>query len=296
MQDRVRQHRVGQESVGQGSGVAGGPSSGSDVAADDIRSSATEQQPENTAPGAPTAERSAPHTPGDGADDGADDRAGAVTDTTERAGPPAGATGSEAAGGEAAGGDVAELERVRRELAERTADLQRVSAEYANFRRRVERDREGAVAAAKAQVAGELLTVLDDLERAAAHGDLTGPFKVVADGLVGALHRVGLTAFGVEGDAFDPSVHEAVAHRSSSEVTGPTVTAVMRRGYRFGERVLRPAMVEVTDVDFDSDSERGSGPDRDPGPDHHLGPEPGPNTDRGDRGGNPGGKARPQEA
>jgi molecular chaperone GrpE len=165
--------------------------------------------------------------------------------------------GADAAGAEAVGGDTAELDRVRRELEERTADLQRVSAEYANYRRRVERDREGTVSGAKAQVAGELLTVLDDVERASAYGDLTGPFKVVADRLTETLHRVGLTPFGAEGDAFDPSVHEAVAHETSGAVTGPTVTTVMRRGYRFGERVLRPAMVAVTDADPDAPASGG---------------------------------------
>jgi molecular chaperone GrpE len=145
-----------------------------------------------------------------------------------------------------------ELTRLRTELDERTADLKRVSAEYTNYRRRVERDREATVTGAKAQVAGELLTVLDDVERAGAHGDLTGPFKVVADRLTETLTRAGLAGFGEVGDAFDPSVHEAVAHGTSAEVDGPTVTTVMRRGYRFGEKVLRPAMVEVTDHDPDA--------------------------------------------
>jgi molecular chaperone GrpE len=145
-----------------------------------------------------------------------------------------------------------ELTKLRTDLDERTGDLQRVSAEYANYRRRVDRDRESTVAAAKAQVASELLTVLDDVERAKAHGDLTGPFKVVADRLTESLNRIGLTSFAEVGDAFDPSVHEAVASASSADVDGPTVTTVMRRGYRFGEKVLRPAMVEVTDHDPDA--------------------------------------------
>jgi molecular chaperone GrpE len=145
-----------------------------------------------------------------------------------------------------------ELTRLRTELEERTTDLKRVSAEYTNYRRRMDRDREATVAGTKAQMAGELLTVLDDVERASAHGDLTGPFKVVADRLTETLARAGLSGFGEVGDAFDPSVHEAVAHGTSAEVDGPTVTTVMRRGYRFGEKVLRPAMVEVTDHDPDA--------------------------------------------
>jgi molecular chaperone GrpE len=133
------------------------------------------------------------------------------------------------------------------QLDERTADLQRLQAEYANYRKRVDRDRETVVSSAKATVVGELLAVLDDVERAAAHGDLTGAFKAVADKLTATLHRVGLEAFGHENEAFDPSVHEAVQHNTSPDVQGPTVTAVLRRGYRFGERTLRPALVAVTD-------------------------------------------------
>ncbi|MGW5703188.1 nucleotide exchange factor GrpE [Amycolatopsis japonica] len=136
---------------------------------------------------------------------------------------------------------------LEKELAERTADLQRLQAEYANYRKRVDRDREQVVVGAKASVVGDLLPLLDDLERAEQHGDLTGAFKAVGEKLVGSLQRSGLEAFGTEGEPFDPSVHEAVQHSTSPDVTGPTVTVVMRRGYRFGERVLRPAMVGVTD-------------------------------------------------
>lgn len=135
------------------------------------------------------------------------------------------------------------------QLAERTADLQRLSAEYANYRRRVDRDREAVAVSARVQVVSELLTVLDDLDRAALHGDLTGPFKAVADKLVTVVQKQGLEAFGAEGDLFDPAVHEAVQHEAS-DAAGPTVTVVstvMRRGYRVADRVLRPAMVAVTD-------------------------------------------------
>lgn len=142
-----------------------------------------------------------------------------------------------------------ELEALQNQLNERTGDLQRISAEYSNYRRRVERDRQAVIAGAKAQVAGELLTVLDDIERAAAHGDLSGAFKVVADKLVAGLQAHGLEQFGAEGDTFDPEVHEAVQHSTSPDVEGPTVTTVLRSGYRFGDRVLRPAMVAVTDAE-----------------------------------------------
>jgi molecular chaperone GrpE len=135
------------------------------------------------------------------------------------------------------------------EVAERTADLQRLSAEYANYRRRVDRDREAVLVNARAQFVGELLTVLDDVERAGTHGDLRGPFKSVADKLVSVVQKLGLEPFGTEGEPFDPLVHEAVQHESA-DVSGPTVTVlstVMRRGYRIGDRVLRPAMVGVVD-------------------------------------------------
>jgi molecular chaperone GrpE len=136
---------------------------------------------------------------------------------------------------------------VEQQLAERTADLQRLQAEYANYRKRVDRDREAVVATAKASVVNDLLPLLDDLERAEQHGDLTGAFKSVADKLIASLQRSGLESFGTEGEPFDPSVHEAVQHSTSPDVTGPTVTTVLRRGYRFGERTLRAALVGVTD-------------------------------------------------
>jgi molecular chaperone GrpE len=133
------------------------------------------------------------------------------------------------------------------QLEERTADLQRLQAEYANYRKRIDRDREVVITAAKAAVTTELLAVLDDIERAEQHGDLTGAFKSVADKLVATLQRVGLEPFGHDGEPFDPSVHEAVQHTTSPDVSGPTVTAVLRRGYKFGDRLVRAALVAVTD-------------------------------------------------
>jgi molecular chaperone GrpE len=141
----------------------------------------------------------------------------------------------------------AELEALRKELEERTADLQRVTAEYANYRKRVDRDRALVVEQASANVLGALLPVLDDLDRARDHGDLVGPFGAVAEQLTGALTKFGLTVFGAKGDPFDPTRHEAVAHLTSAEVTEPTCIDVMRRGYLLGERLLRPALVAVAD-------------------------------------------------
>ena len=143
------------------------------------------------------------------------------------------------------------VRELQAQLDERTGDLQRLTAEYANYRKRVERDRESVVASAKGSLAGELLSVLDDVERAAAHGDLTGAFKSVAEKLVAVLQRAGLEPFGKDGEPFDPSVHEAVQHDTSPDVAGPTVTAVLRRGYRFADRVVRAALVAVTDHEPD---------------------------------------------
>ncbi|MBB3049821.1 molecular chaperone GrpE [Prauserella isguenensis] len=160
----------------------------------------------------------------------------------ELAGTEVGGAAGEA--GQAASGAESELAQ---QLEERTADLQRLQAEYANYRRRADKEREQLAASGKASLAGDLLPLLDDVERAAQHGDLTGPFKSVADKLVEALEKAGLEPFGAEGDEFDPSVHEAVQHDTSPDVSGPTVTTVLRRGYRFGDRVLREALVAVTD-------------------------------------------------
>ncbi|WP_031465655.1 nucleotide exchange factor GrpE [Sciscionella sediminilitoris] len=150
---------------------------------------------------------------------------------------------------EAAEAGAAPQSDTAKQLEERTADLQRLQAEYANYRRRVERDREVSAVNAKAGLVAELLTVVDDIERAAQHGDLTGAFKSVADKLTGVLQQAGLESFGTENEPFDPNVHEAVQHNTSAEVEGPTVTAVLRRGYRIGEKVVRNAMVAVTDYE-----------------------------------------------
>lgn len=141
----------------------------------------------------------------------------------------------------------AELEALRADLDERTRDLQRVTAEYANYRKRVDRDRTLVTEQATGSVLAALLPILDDLDRAREHGDLVGPFGSVAEQLTTALGKFGLTPFGAEGDPFDPTQHEAVTHQTSAEVTEPTCVQVMRQGYLVGERLLRPALVGVAD-------------------------------------------------
>jgi molecular chaperone GrpE len=169
---------------------------------------------------------------------------------------PAATTSDRAASGEqmaehetpvaeqAAAGGGEDLEK---QLSERTEDLQRVTAEYANYRRRVDRDRSLVVDQAAERFAAQLFPIVDDIERARDHGDLDGAFKVVADRVLGLLDGLGVVAFGAAGDPFDPALHEAVIHDTSSEVTVPTATTVLRQGYRRGDRVLRTAMVAVTD-------------------------------------------------
>ena len=140
-------------------------------------------------------------------------------------------------------GEVTDIEA---QLAERTDDLKRVSAEYANYRRRTERDRQGIIDTAKATVLTKLLPVLDDLDLARQHGDLeTGPLKALGDKLTETLTGLKLEPFGAEGDAFDPEIHEAVQDLSSGE--DKAVGTVLRRGYRVGDRLVRTAMVIIAD-------------------------------------------------
>ena len=128
-----------------------------------------------------------------------------------------------------------------------TADLQRLQAEYANYRKRVERDRAVAHEMATGSVLTELLAVLDDLDRAAEHGELTGGFKAVADHMSAVTNRFGLEKFGTEGDAFDPQIHEALLHETSSDVAVSTASKILQPGYKYKERILRPARVAVTE-------------------------------------------------
>jgi len=128
-----------------------------------------------------------------------------------------------------------------------TADLQRLQAEYANYRKRVDRDRSVAAEFSIAAVLAELLPVLDDLDRAAEHGELTGGFKAVADRITATVERLGLTKFADAPVAFNPEIHEALTHGVSKDVSEPTASKILQPGYKFKERIIRPARVAVTD-------------------------------------------------
>ena len=131
-------------------------------------------------------------------------------------------------------------------LAELTADLQRERAQFANFRRRAAEEKQGSVAYGKQILIDKLLPVLDDLDRAREHGDLeTGPLRAVADKLTAVLNAEGLESFGAAGEEFNPELHEAVQHDGTGD--HPVIGAVYRCGYRLGEKVIRTAMVTVTD-------------------------------------------------
>ena len=130
--------------------------------------------------------------------------------------------------------------------AELLADLQRLQAEFVNYKARVERDREVSRNAAIAEVLRSLLPALDDLTRAEAHGDLEGtPFAAVVAKFRSAGEKFGLKVFGAKGEKFDPELHNALVQTPSPDVTEMTIADVVEPGYMVGDRLLRPAMVAV---------------------------------------------------
>jgi molecular chaperone GrpE len=161
--------------------------------------------------------------------------------------PDAQASGQEP-GATGEGDRVSELEA---SLAERTLDLQRLQAEYVNYKRRVDRDREVVREGATASVLSSLLPVLDDIDRAREHGELEGGFKAVADSFGRIMEGLGLERFGKEGEPFDPRIHEALMHAHAEGIDGPTCTAILQSGYRIGERIIRPARVAVAEPSTD---------------------------------------------
>ncbi|MCX4824638.1 nucleotide exchange factor GrpE [Streptomyces sp. NBC_01142] len=174
---------------------------------------------------------------------------GATSDDAAETAEPSEKEGPAAPAGDAAkiAGLTAQLDQVRTALNERTADLQRLQAEYQNYRRRVERDRVTVKEIATATLLTELLPVLDDIGRAREHGELLGGFKSVAESLETAAAKMGLQQFGKEGEPFDPTIHEALMHSYAPDVTETTCVAVLQPGYRIGERTIRPARVAVAE-------------------------------------------------
>ena len=139
------------------------------------------------------------------------------------------------------------MDELQQALAERTADLQRLQAEYVNYKRRVDRDRDLTRKVALEGFVKDLLPVLDDVRSAREHGELAGAFKAVGDEVERITGRYGLETFGAKGDAFDPHIHEALMHAHAEGIDGPTCVEILQPGYRIGERVLRPARVAVAE-------------------------------------------------
>ena len=145
--------------------------------------------------------------------------------------------------------DSEEVAQLKTALADRTADLQRLQAEYVNYKRRVDRDRDVARKGGIESVLKDLMSVLDDVRSAREHGELSGGFKAVADELERVTTRNGLETYGTKGDPFDPHIHEALLHAHAEGIDGPTCVEILQPGYRIGDRVLRPARVAVAEPD-----------------------------------------------
>lgn len=139
----------------------------------------------------------------------------------------------------------ARADELEQALAERTADLQRVTAEYANYRKRVDRDRAAVQEQAIVKTLTGLIPVLDAINQAREHGELSGGFEKVADSLLAALGRLGLVTYGEKGDPFDPKIHEALTYTDSPDVAEDTCVEIIFPGYKVGDRILRPAKVAV---------------------------------------------------
>jgi molecular chaperone GrpE len=203
-------------------------------------------------------EPDSPRPDGDAGAESDSPASGATATTGSEARPKSASAGARATGGDTPAGGGTEgavdpaLAQAATMLAERTADLQRLQAEYANYRKRVERDRLAVREQALANVLHGLLPVLDDIGRAREHGELTGGFKSVAESLEGIVIKLGLTAFGETGDPFDPTLHEALMHSYSAEVTEPTAVQILQPGYKVGERIIRPARVAVAEPTTDT--------------------------------------------
>ncbi|MEU6140105.1 nucleotide exchange factor GrpE [Streptomyces sp. NPDC047081] len=205
---------------------------------------------------------------------------GATPDDAEpKAASPSSGEGAAPAGDASAqiAGLTAQLDQVRKALEERTADLQRLQAEFQNYRRRVERDRITVREIAIANLLTELLPVLDDIGRARDHGELVGGFKSVGESLETVAAKMGLQQFGKEGEPFDPTIHEALMHSYAPDVTETTCVAILQPGYRIGERTIRPARVAVAEPQPGAQTVKAEGAEEAPaaGDDKDNGPEEG---------------------
>ena len=169
-----------------------------------------------------------------------------VREPQETAAPAAEAPGNPTA-------STVEVEELKIALAERTADLQRLQAEYVNYKRRVDRDRDLARKVTVETMVKDLLPVLDDIRSARDHDELTGGFKAVADEIDRITTKYGLESFGEKGDPFDPHIHEALLHAHAEGIDGPTCVEILQPGYRIGDRILRPARVAVAEPDPDAE-------------------------------------------
>lgn len=173
----------------------------------------------------------------------------AAAEVDDNDGPTDAPADGEPTGEQAEGDGTAEsaLEQAEVKAAEHLADLQRLQAEFVNYRKRVDRDRAASGETANAKFVEALIPVLDDIAAAREHGDLTeGPFAAIAEKLEDTLGRFGWTRYGTPGEVFDPNVHEALMSQPSSEVSEPTVSQVAQPGHRIGDKVVRPARVVVS--------------------------------------------------
>ncbi|WP_426309735.1 nucleotide exchange factor GrpE [Cellulosimicrobium sp. E-16] len=143
-----------------------------------------------------------------------------------------------------AGVDAAVL-AAKAEAAEHLDALQRERASFTNYRNRSLRDQEAARTKGIEDVLTALLPVLDDIDRARQHGELSGPFAAIAEKLDASLEKFGIERYGKVGEEFDPTVHEALMHQADPEATATTVNLVIEPGYRIGDRVVRAARVSV---------------------------------------------------
>src|SRR5919107_1429904 len=208
----------------------------------------------------------------DGGREAIEAAAAKLAESSQKMGDGAAADEAAAPAEPVAGAPYETPEEMAARIKELTADLQRLQAEYVNYKRRVDRDRELVLQNAKFSILSALLPVLDDVDRAREHEELNGGFKAVAEALERIVAGEGLVKFGASGDPFDPRLHEALMHSLSPDVTTTTCDKIVQAGYEIGGRVVRPAMVTVVDPDPDAAPQADAGEERS-GPEPELRPE-----------------------